>query len=93
MNPIKDSKIQDYQLGRELGKGAYAVVKQGLHKKSNTQVAMKVYDKYKLTDNARKQSVKREISLLNRLTHPNIVRLFDSFDTRNTVSVGNLLAD
>jgi serine/threonine protein kinase len=66
---LAGSQLKDYQIGKELGKGAYAVVKHATHRKSSTSIAMKIYDKYKLTDPARKNSVKREISLLSRLNH------------------------
>jgi doublecortin-like kinase 3 len=72
-------------MGRQLGIGAYALVKQCYHKKTKINAAMKIYDKYKLTDAARKKSVQREIYLLKRIQHPNICGFFDSFDTRNTV--------
>lgn len=58
-------------------------------------VAIKIYDKFKLTSNAQiKKSVQREIKLLATLSntidpssenfgqgHPNIMRLYDAIDT------------
>ena len=57
-----------------------------IHKKSKITVAMKIYDKTKLHEAARKKSVEREIILLKKLNHDGIVKFYDSFETRNTVS-------
>ena len=49
------SKIEDYQLGQIIGKGAYAEVKESIHKKTGEKVAIKQYDRYKLLDLQRKK--------------------------------------
>ena len=75
------SSIGDYKLGKVLGQGAYAVVKEGYHRVSNQLVAIKIYDKYKLSDVQRKKSVIREIKIMKNMNHENIVTLFDAIET------------
>lgn len=84
----KSTNIQDYTLGRKLGEGAYAVVHTAYNKKTNDKLAMKIYDKEKILSNeSRKRSVSREIQLLKRLDHPNIVKLYESIDTRKSLNL------
>lgn len=61
------SSLDDYIIGKQIGQGAYAVVRVGLHKPSNKKVAMKIYKKYKLMDPNRRKSVKREIKLMEKM--------------------------
>jgi doublecortin-like kinase 3 len=70
-----------------LGEGAYAVVRQCRHKATNNKIAMKIYDKIRLNDPVKKRSVSREISLLQRLDHPNIVKFYESIDTNKTINL------
>ena len=79
------SKIEDYQLGITIGKGAYAEVKESVHKKTGEKVAIKQYDRYKLLDLQRKKQAIREIKILSGLEHPNIVKLHESIDTHKYV--------
>lgn len=74
------SDINDYQLGKQIGSGAYAVVKEAIHKPTGERVAVKVYDRYKLLDVQRKKSALREIKILSKLNHPQVVRLYESID-------------
>ena len=60
----KRPSIHDYEIGTKLGEGAYAIVRSVRHKVSDDKMAMKIYDKSKLNDPAKKRSVSREISLL-----------------------------
>lgn len=48
---------------------------------------MKIYDKIRLNDPVKKRSVSREITLMQRLDHPNIVKFYDSIDTNKTINL------
>ena len=60
----RPSSIHDYEIGQKLGEGAYAIVRSCRHKETNDKIAMKIYDKARLNDPAKKRSVSREINLL-----------------------------
>lgn len=75
------NSISNYSIGRSIGQGAYGLVKEATHKATCKKVAIKVYDKYRLLDSQRKNSVNREIQILQSLSHPNIVKLYETIDT------------
>ncbi len=74
-------KVSDYTIGGQLGQGAYAVVKNAVHKSTGRKVAIKIYEKYKIADSQRKTCVNREIRVMKKLTHANIVQLYETIDT------------
>lgn len=78
-------RIEDYIIGKEIGKGAYAVVKKAVHKPTNLKLAIKIYNKINLVDQHRKNSVKREIETLKRTEHTNIVKLHEIIENPKTV--------
>lgn len=75
LNDLVDGDINDYLIGRSLGQGAYAVVKQATHKQTKQLVAIKSYDKSKLTQPHRRRNLRREIQIMQKLEHPHIVKL------------------
>ena len=79
--------IKDYKMGRQIGKGAYAVVRLVIDRSSKETQAMKIYEKYKLTDPARRKSVHREIAIMRRMNHPNIVQMFSTFDNPHSIHI------
>jgi serine/threonine protein kinase len=78
-------KLSRYILGKQIGQGAYAVVRIATNKRDGTKYAIKVYDKSKLTDSNRQRSVRREIKLLQKMNNPNIVKIFEAFETDDYV--------
>jgi serine/threonine protein kinase len=77
----KYKKEIPYIIGQTLGEGAYAVVKKVTSKTNNEIYAAKIYDKISLKDPQRWKSVKSEIKVMEKLSHPNIVKLIECFDT------------
>ena len=77
--------MDDYVVGKEIGKGAYAIVFIGIHKRLNKKVALKIYEKEKIKEIQRKKSVRREIRLMKRLNHPNIAKLYEAIETDTQV--------
>lgn len=73
-------KIDDYTFGKELGKGAYSIVKRAVHNPTSKKVAIKIYEKFRIIDPQRKEAIKREIQILRKLEHPNIIKLFEVID-------------
>lgn len=78
-------KIEDYKIIKEIGKGAYAVVKSAIHKATGVKYAIKIYEKYKLMDPAKKTAVKREIQILKQIDHKNIVKMYEVIDAPKQV--------
>ena len=76
INRNKDNKISHYEIGKVIGKGAYATVKICKNKITQEKFAMKIYEKKILNDNIKKKCILREIEILKKLNHPNIVKLY-----------------
>jgi MAP/microtubule affinity-regulating kinase len=79
------SSLDDYIIGKQIGQGAYAIVRIGLHKVTNRKVALKIYKKYKLEEPNRRKSVKREIKLMEKMKNEHIVQLHEIIDTQKYV--------
>lgn len=80
-------KAASYAIGAEIGKGAYAVVRQGVNRATGRRVAMKVYEKSRLSNPQRKANVKKEISILKRLKHPHVVGLCEVVNTASKLYI------
>ncbi|CAG9318879.1 unnamed protein product [Blepharisma stoltei] len=82
-----DGTLEDYFIGSEIGKGAYAVVKLGISKANSKKVAIKVYEKITLLDSNKKKNVQREIRILSKLNHPSIVKLYETIETPRSINL------
>lgn len=79
--------LKDFNIGLQIGSGAFAVVKRAVHKTSLYKVAIKTYEKKNLIDNATKEAVQKEINILSRLDHPNVMGLYEVVDNRLNVNL------
>ncbi|KAM9386894.1 serine/threonine-protein kinase DCLK3 [Phaethornis superciliosus] len=68
-----------YEIGRTIGDGNFAVVKECRHCDSNQIYAMKIVDKSKLK--GKEDMMESEILIIRSLSHPNIVSLIDVYET------------
>jgi len=76
------SAIEDnYNIGDEIGKGAFSVVKKATHKKTGEVVAVKVIDKKAASTPQDAQRLKTEVEILKKVKHPHIVCLKDMYET------------
>jgi len=67
-----------YSFGKVLGKGGFSVVKLATNKETGKQAAIKVIDKEAGKDEL--SLMQREIDIMRKLKHKNIVELYDVFD-------------
>ncbi|CAI9288187.1 unnamed protein product [Lactuca saligna] len=75
-----------YDVGKLLGCGAFAKVYHARDIKNGHSVAIKVINKHKIAHNAHLVSnVKREIDIMRRLRHPNIVKLYEVMATKTKI--------
>ncbi|KAK7300812.1 hypothetical protein RJT34_11663 [Clitoria ternatea] len=74
-----------YEVGKLLGCGAFAKVYHARNIKTGQSVAVKVISKKKLTASGLAVNVKREISIMSRLRHPNIVKLHEVLATKTKI--------
>ena len=74
-----------YELGRLLGCGAFAKVYYARNVKTMQSVAIKVISKKKILGTPLVSNVKREVSIMSRLHHPNIVRLHEVLATKTKI--------
>ena len=82
----KDSRgglksVGHYLLGKTIGKGTFGKVKLGLESYTNEKVAIKILEKDKIADNGDIERVTREIHIIKKIRHPNIVQLYEIIET------------
>eukprot|EP01041_Mallomonas_annulata_P001467 gene1467-2818_t len=70
---------KEYTLSRELGSGAFSVVRLAVNKTTGDSVAVKIVDKKKLSEEDL-ESLATEILILDHLNHPHIIKLMEVFE-------------
>uniref|UniRef100_A0A8I6Z4N6 non-specific serine/threonine protein kinase n=1 Tax=Hordeum vulgare subsp. vulgare TaxID=112509 RepID=A0A8I6Z4N6_HORVV len=76
-----------YEVGRTIGQGSFAKVKFAVDSDTGVPVAMKVLDKATILNHRMLQQIKREISIMKIVRHPNIVRLNEVLAGRTKIYI------
>ncbi|KAL3989723.1 Protein kinase domain family protein [Acanthocheilonema viteae] len=77
--------LDDFEIGRPLGKGRFGKVYLAREIESKFVVAIKVVYKSQLEENNLKLQLRREIEIQYHLRHPNILRLYGYFHDEDRV--------
>lgn len=75
-----------YRLGDILGRGGSSIVRQAFHKRTKVAYAVKILDK-RTTSKEDMDAFRLETDILRSLDHPNIVKLFEIFETKKKLYV------
>lgn len=73
---------EDYKFLKELGSGAYGVVFLAQNKTTSEKRAIKAIAKDRIED---PESFTNEITILRSLDHPNILKLYEVYETESTI--------
>lgn len=79
------TRVGKYELGRELGEGTFAKVKVARNIETGQNVAVKIIDKQMILSRNLTHQVKREISTMKLVKHPNIVRLYEVLASKRRI--------
>lgn len=74
-----------YEVGKFLGQGTFAKVYHARNLKTGDSVAIKVIDKDRILKVGMTEQIKREISVMRLLRHPNIVELHEVMATKSKI--------
>ncbi|CAI8610861.1 unnamed protein product [Vicia faba] len=78
-------RLGKYELGRTLGEGNFGKVKFARNTDSQQPYAIKIVDKNKIIDLNITNQIKREISALKLLRHPNVVKLYEVLASKTKI--------
>ncbi|CAI9780026.1 unnamed protein product [Fraxinus pennsylvanica] len=74
-----------YEMGRVLGQGTFAKVYYGKNLKSSESVAIKVINKDRVKKDGMMEQIKREISVMRLVRHPNVVEIKEVMATKQKI--------
>ncbi|XP_072191916.1 testis-specific serine/threonine-protein kinase 6-like [Excalfactoria chinensis] len=72
-----------FTLGETLGEGKFSKVKAATSSKYKVPLAIKMVDKRRVTQDFMQKFLPRELSILRKIDHPNIVLVFEIFEMTN----------
>ncbi|CAJ2634753.1 unnamed protein product [Trifolium pratense] len=80
-------KIGKYDVGRTIGEGTFAKVKFAKHTETGESVAIKIMAKTTILNHRMVEQIKREISIMKIVRHPNIVRLHEVLASQSKIYI------
>ncbi|EPB89313.1 AUR protein kinase [Mucor circinelloides 1006PhL] len=82
---IKHWTLEDFEIGKTLGRGNFGSVFLAREKASGFIVALKVMYKEQLTALGIQKQLRREVDIQGKLKHPNILRLYGYFHDESRI--------
>ncbi|KAK8961687.1 CBL-interacting protein kinase 23 [Platanthera guangdongensis] len=80
-------RVGRYNLGRTLGEGTFAKVKFARNVETGENVAIKILDKEKILLNRMVGQIKREISTMKLIRHPNVIRMYEVMASKTKIYI------
>lgn len=84
-NPNVRTRVGKYELGRTLGEGNFAKVKHAKNIETGQHVAIKILEKEKIFKDKMVDQIKREISTMKLVKHPNVVQLYEVMASKTKI--------
>ncbi|KAG6620637.1 hypothetical protein I3842_Q058100 [Carya illinoinensis] len=81
------TRVGKYELGRTLGAGNFAKVKFARNVETGENVAIKILDKEKVLKHKMIGQIKREISTMKLIRHPNVIRMYEAMASKTKIYI------
>ncbi|KAL1326238.1 CBL-interacting serine/threonine-protein kinase 23 isoform X4 [Arachis ipaensis] len=81
------TRVGKYELGRTLGEGNFAKVKFAKNTVTGDNVAIKILDKEKVLKHKMINQIKREISTMKLIRHPNVIRMYEVMASKTKIYI------
>ncbi|XP_027184799.1 CBL-interacting serine/threonine-protein kinase 23 isoform X7 [Coffea eugenioides] len=81
------TRVGRYELGKTLGEGTFAKVKFARNIETGENVAIKILDKEKILKHKMIGQIKREISTMKLIRHPNVIRMFEVMASKTKIYI------
>ncbi|XP_031259305.1 CBL-interacting serine/threonine-protein kinase 23-like [Pistacia vera] len=81
------TRVGKYELGRTLGEGSFAKVKFAKNFETGENVAIKILDKDKVLKHKMIAQIKREISTMKLIKHPNVIRMYEVMASKTKIYI------
>lgn len=85
--PATRTRVGKYQLGKTLGEGTFAKVKFAKNIENDDVVAIKILDKDQVLRHKMVEQIKREISTMKLIRHPNVVQLYEVMASKTKIYI------
>ena len=87
INDNSQTSVCEFLIGEKLGEGTFGTVRLGTNRQTGEKVAIKILEKSKMTKFEDKARLEREIKILKKIHHPNIVKLFCVIETDRQIFI------
>ncbi|XP_010541706.1 PREDICTED: CBL-interacting serine/threonine-protein kinase 26 [Tarenaya hassleriana] len=85
--PKVKRRVGKYEVGRTIGEGTFAKVRYARNSETGEAVALKILDKEKVLKHKMAEQIRREISTMKLITHPNVVRLYEVLASKTKIYI------
>ncbi|GMN42823.1 hypothetical protein TIFTF001_012027 [Ficus carica] len=81
------TRVGKYELGRTLGEGSFGKVKFAKNVETGDFVAIKILDRDQVLRHKMVEQIKREISTMKLIKHPNVLKLFEVMASKTRIYI------
>ncbi|RHN39647.1 putative protein kinase CAMK-CAMKL-CHK1 family [Medicago truncatula] len=81
------TRVGKYELGKTIGEGSFAKVKLAKNVENGDYVAIKILDRNHVLKHKMMDQLKREISAMKIINHPNVIKIFEVMASKTKIYI------
>ncbi|KAJ4955409.1 hypothetical protein NE237_012192 [Protea cynaroides] len=85
--PATRTRVGKYEIGKTIGEGTFAKVKYARNVETGDSVAIKVLDKDHVLRHKMVEQIKREISIMKLVKHPNVIQIHEVMASKTKIYI------